>query len=260
MVTLFQTAGIGALLFLDATAVGHFLISAPIVTAPLIGWFLGDITLGLIIGAYLELIWIGLLPVGSRIPPNANVVAVVATASLIMGGANISGGIISPILVWGVFYGVFCGIVAREMKVSLYFLHSHFGHLCDRAAHKGTLARVEGIALSAILLDWIMMFLFLSIAIWSGKMIIGYLTALNWSAFEISSRIALDAFILVGLAVVLDLFSRKTEYWLPLVVSAVAGLVFLSFMKIISAVFILLVLLALCVTTYIAAQMRWRRD
>lgn len=260
MVTLFQTAAVGALLFLDATAVGHFLISAPIVTAPIIGWLLGDITIGLVIGAYLELIWIGLLPVGSRIPPNANVVAVVATASLIMGGATIKGDVISPVLVWGVFYGVFCGIVAREIKVGLYSLHSRFGHFCDRAAHKGKLASVERVALFSILLDWALMFIFFSIAIFLGKIIIRYLTDLNLSSFKISSRIALDAFILVGLAVILDLFSKKTEYWLPLVVSAVAGLVFLSFMKIISAVFVLLVLLAVCVTTFITAQMRWRRD
>jgi mannose/fructose/N-acetylgalactosamine-specific phosphotransferase system component IIC len=71
---------VGGLIGLDRTAAGQFMISQPIVAAPLAGWFLGDATAGLIIGAMLELIWVLDMPVGSFVPANATVSAVTATA------------------------------------------------------------------------------------------------------------------------------------------------------------------------------------
>jgi PTS system mannose-specific IIC component len=71
---------VGGLIGLDRTAAGQFMISQPIVAAPLTGWFLGDATAGLIIGAMLELIWVLDMPVGSFVPANATVSAVTATA------------------------------------------------------------------------------------------------------------------------------------------------------------------------------------
>ncbi|OGW40412.1 MAG: hypothetical protein A2X58_04735 [Nitrospirae bacterium GWC2_56_14] len=71
---------VGGLIGLDRTAAGQFMISQPIVAAPLAGWLLGDATAGLIIGAMLELIWVLDMPIGSFVPANATVSAVTATA------------------------------------------------------------------------------------------------------------------------------------------------------------------------------------
>lgn len=71
---------VGGLIGLDRTAAGQFMISQPIVAAPIAGWLLGDATAGLIIGAMLELIWVLDMPVGSFVPADATVSAVTATA------------------------------------------------------------------------------------------------------------------------------------------------------------------------------------
>jgi mannose/fructose/N-acetylgalactosamine-specific phosphotransferase system component IIC len=71
---------VGGLIGLDRTAAGQFMISQPIVAAPLVGWLLGDATAGLIIGAMLELIWVLDMPVGSFVPADATISAVTATA------------------------------------------------------------------------------------------------------------------------------------------------------------------------------------
>jgi len=71
---------VGGLIGLDRTAAGQFMISQPIVAAPLAGWFLGDVTAGLIIGAMLELIWVLDMPVGGFVPADATVGAITATA------------------------------------------------------------------------------------------------------------------------------------------------------------------------------------
>jgi len=74
----------GGLIGLDRTAAGQFMISQPIVAAPLVGWLLGDASAGLVIGAMLELIWVLDMPVGSFVPADATVSAVTATAVAVL--------------------------------------------------------------------------------------------------------------------------------------------------------------------------------
>src|SRR5574341_702336 len=86
-------ACVGALIGLDRTAAGQFMISQPIVAAPLAGWLLGDVAAGLVIGALLELIWVLELPVGTFVPADSTVAAVSATAIAALG----SGGTVAPL-------------------------------------------------------------------------------------------------------------------------------------------------------------------
>jgi PTS system mannose-specific IIC component len=75
---------------LDRTAAGQFMISRPIVAAPLTGLLLGDSLLGLQVGVLLELLWLGRLPVGAAIPPDDTQVAVGSTV-LAASGAGLAG-------------------------------------------------------------------------------------------------------------------------------------------------------------------------
>ncbi|MDH4101024.1 MAG: PTS sugar transporter subunit IIC, partial [Nitrospirota bacterium] len=83
------------------TAVGQFMISQPIVAAPLVGLALGDVQTGLILGALLELVWISDLPVGKFVPPDSTAAAVIATGMSIIGG-NAQGGVTPAIMLWSV--------------------------------------------------------------------------------------------------------------------------------------------------------------
>ncbi len=73
------TAAVSILAGLDRTAAGQFMVCRPIVAAPLTGWLLGDVSIGLQVGAMLELLWLGRLPVGAAIPPDDSQVAVGCT-------------------------------------------------------------------------------------------------------------------------------------------------------------------------------------
>ncbi|OEU61376.1 MAG: hypothetical protein BA870_03145 [Desulfuromonadales bacterium C00003094] len=73
------TVAVAILCGLDRTAAGQFMICRPIVAAPLTGWLLGEVRIGLQIGAMLELLWLGRLPVGAAIPPDDSQVAVGCT-------------------------------------------------------------------------------------------------------------------------------------------------------------------------------------
>lgn len=79
---------IGGIVDLDSTATWQFMISQPIVAAPLTGLFLGNIfgeaavglKLGLMVGTILQLIWIEQLPLGMNVPPDAALASVLSVA------------------------------------------------------------------------------------------------------------------------------------------------------------------------------------
>lgn len=74
---------------LDRTAAFQSMLSRPIVTAPLTGWLLGDAVTGLQVGAMVELLWLGRLPVGAAIPPDDTQVAVASTVLAVTVGATL---------------------------------------------------------------------------------------------------------------------------------------------------------------------------
>ena len=78
----------GGLIGLDRTAVGQFMVSQPVAAGPLIGWLLGDLRAGLIIGGTLELIWVLDMPVGTFVPADATVTTVAATAIAAIAGGG----------------------------------------------------------------------------------------------------------------------------------------------------------------------------
>jgi fructoselysine and glucoselysine-specific PTS system IID component len=65
---------------------GTTLLSRPLVLGPLVGLVLGDLTQGIIIGATLELIFMGNIKVGAAIPPDVVTGGVLGTAFAIISG------------------------------------------------------------------------------------------------------------------------------------------------------------------------------
>lgn len=93
---------LGGLLALDATSVGQFMVSRPLVAGALTGWLVGDPALGVTVGAILELYLLVSFPTGgSRFPEGATatVVAVASAAGASGAGALPLG--IALGLVWG---------------------------------------------------------------------------------------------------------------------------------------------------------------
>jgi PTS system mannose-specific IIC component len=71
-------------LALDATAVLQLMLSQPVVAGTLAGLIVGEPALGLAIGAVLQLVWLGSLPVGAASFPDASSGAVVAVGTATM--------------------------------------------------------------------------------------------------------------------------------------------------------------------------------
>ena len=80
-------AGIlGGILHMDRTCAFQLLISRPIVVSSIIGAALGDFTIGLKSGMILEILWLGIQPLGTSIPPDDTLIAVAVPAGVIISG------------------------------------------------------------------------------------------------------------------------------------------------------------------------------
>ncbi len=107
---------LGALLALDGTSVGQFMISRPLVAGVLAGWFLGDPMTGLWVGGLLELFYLPTVPSGGGSVPEAGPATVVAVYAGFLGppGAGLALAVCLG-LTWGVL-----GSLIQEKARSFY--------------------------------------------------------------------------------------------------------------------------------------------
>lgn len=85
-------AGLGVWAALDGAAAGQFMICRPFVTAVITGWLLGDPHSGFIVGLFLEVVHLGMIPAGgARLPePGPAAIPAAATAVLVGGPGGLT--------------------------------------------------------------------------------------------------------------------------------------------------------------------------
>ena len=70
----------GALIYLDRTHALQMMISRPVVTGTIIGFLAGNVGMGLLMGAIIELLWIRDIPVGTFVPPDETILTVLVAS------------------------------------------------------------------------------------------------------------------------------------------------------------------------------------
>jgi PTS system mannose-specific IIC component len=104
---------LGGVLSLDRVW-AQFMISRPIVAAPLAGFMLGDPYTGLQAGALLELFWIDKLPIGTIVPPNDFLVAFLVASAAILAGQTV-GHVSRELIAFSVLLFIPCGYWAQRV-------------------------------------------------------------------------------------------------------------------------------------------------
>lgn len=178
---------LGGLLALDATSVGQFMLSRPLVAGALVGWVLGEPSLGVAVGAMLELYLLVSFPTGgSRFPEGATatVVAVASAASSDAAGALPLG--VAVGLVWGQLGGV--SITAmRRWNSKL---------VPDPDAGFENAARVGAVHMRAVFLDFVRGAAVTLSGVLAGRVVVG-----AWARFWAISPSASLGLLLIGGAV-----------------------------------------------------------
>ena len=90
IISIIITVLVGALIWLDRVYVFQFMISRPIVLCFILGLIMGNIYIGLLLGASLELLWLNAPPVGAYLPNDETFCAIVATPAAILAALSLN--------------------------------------------------------------------------------------------------------------------------------------------------------------------------
>jgi fructoselysine and glucoselysine-specific PTS system IIC component len=134
-------AGIG---ILDGRIFGQMMFDRPLVTGVFVGLILGDIKEGIIIGAQLELIWMGIAGIGAATPPDVVTGGILGTAFAIISGSGVEVALALAVPI---------AVLAQTLGVVVRIANTYFAHKADVYAKE---ANFKGLAISM----WIPVFLF----------------------------------------------------------------------------------------------------
>ncbi|MDQ0148600.1 PTS mannose/fructose/sorbose/N-acetylgalactosamine transporter subunit IIC [Eubacterium multiforme] len=142
---------------------GGIMINRPIVLAPLVGLALGDLRAGIIMGATLELVFMGVITIGAATPPDTVTGSVLGTAFAILtgSGAEIALALALPI-----------AMLSQAAKIGVNVLRSSFMPKVMEYAEDGDIKGMERIHWICYIIMLVVMFTiaFISILIGSDAM------------------------------------------------------------------------------------------
>lgn len=150
---------VGGILGITATAVGQFGISRPLVISTVVGWLLGNLPMGLTIGATLELIWMGVAGIGAAVPPNIVVGSLLASSFAIMTGQGVE---------TALAVAVPAAMAAQSLSIFYRTLTIGLMHWAEKQVEKGKVNAVVWANLLGIVLDFLTMAVPLFPAIYFG--------------------------------------------------------------------------------------------
>jgi len=136
-----EVALLGGVICLDRVFL-QAMISRPIVAGPIIGVVLSEPFTGLIIGAFIELLWIDRLPMGLYVPPNDSVASILATAGAILAGREL-GSFPRELVALAILLFLPSGLLARQVDVWIIKTNDK---LFQRAAEYARLGDIKGLA------------------------------------------------------------------------------------------------------------------
>ena len=142
---------------------GTTLLSRPLVLGPLVGLVLGDLSQGVIIGAELELIFMGNIKVGAAIPPDVITGGVLSTAFAILSGKG-------PAIALALAIPI--SILAEMVLSGLFVFRAVFNKQFNRYAEEGNYQKVQRLHVLSGLLKPLLMGLisFLALRLGTGVM------------------------------------------------------------------------------------------
>jgi len=133
---------VGGITAMDTTAGPQWMISRPIVTGAVLGALLGDVSVGILFGTLLELIWIGAIPVGGSELLDINEAGVVATATAVYLVHRY--GMPRPdAVLWTLLYVPLVGLVGLKFTGVVRKWNGYLAHRADGVAQRGDLSRIS---------------------------------------------------------------------------------------------------------------------
>lgn len=192
-----------AFLILENYGYGYWMISRPIFAGPLIGLLLGDVQTGLLVGGSVELMYMGVIPVGGSVPPNAQIAGILSTVFAILNGGNAEVGIALALPI---------GLLAQLLIMLAWNLNIILIHGADKYVQAGDYRKVEKMQLSGLVVFFFVFFIPTFLAIQFGSDFVNNVVAAMPPVLTDGLKIASGILPAVGMAMLLKMMNFK-KYW-----------------------------------------------
>ncbi|PVX41530.1 PTS system N-acetylgalactosamine-specific IIC component [Pasteurella langaaensis DSM 22999] len=135
-------------------------IHRPLITGPVVGLIMGDVQLGLLTGATLELAWLGLVPNAGAQPPDVTMGTIAAVAFAVMTGqsAEVAMGVGMPI-----------AVLMQMLVIGFFALTSFTMGKADRYAEQANANGIDFLLISTISLRSLMYAIVAFITVYFGE-------------------------------------------------------------------------------------------
>lgn len=207
-----------ALTLLENYGYGYWMISRPVVGGAIVGLLMGDLQTGLVVGGSVELMYMGVLPIGGSIPPNAQVAGMISAVFAISSGGNAEIGIALALPI---------GILAQFLTMLIWNVNIFLMHKADKEISLGNVRRVELIHLSGLVTFFLAYFVATFFAIYFGSDFVQKLVDNIPTWLNMGLTVASGILPAVGMAMLLKMMELK-KYWpfflLGFAISAYIGL------------------------------------
>lgn len=140
-----------SLIHLDSLRVGQFMIHRPIVVGPFVGMLLGIPQYGVLTGVVFELIFISLIPVGVKVPPDVTVSTVFAL---------ISYKYINECYILCIILGIIVGILYKHIDIFLRSVNCMVLNWVDNAKNEVLIKRINLLVIYGIITSYFQTVLF----------------------------------------------------------------------------------------------------
>jgi fructoselysine and glucoselysine-specific PTS system IID component len=180
---------------------GTTLLSRPLVLGPLVGLVLGDLNQGVIIGATLELIFMGNIKVGAAIPPDVITGGVLGTAFAIISGKG-------PAIALAIAVPV--SILAEMMISSLFVFRAVINKKFNQYADEGDFNGIQRLHILSGILRPILMGIIILLALQLGATVMKDFLALIPAWVQTGLQVAGNMLPALGFALLMNLMFNKT--------------------------------------------------
>jgi mannose/fructose/N-acetylgalactosamine-specific phosphotransferase system component IIC len=194
---------IGSLLILDTTVLFQFSVSQPLIICTILGFYFGDVPLGMQIGIYLQLLWLSSMPVGATVVPEGNMAALVSAVMIFRYHHDMQ--LFHTVMIMAIIYGLVLSYLGGELVViyrknNIRILHNLIRNLKDEDINSLPLS-----VMSSVILHTVLMFLVILSALSIGDFVFQYVSDFP-AVIEKYARFAVISILGVGTGLLLQVY------------------------------------------------------
>jgi mannose/fructose/sorbose-specific phosphotransferase system IID component len=191
------------LIYLEGYGYGYWLISRPIFGGALLGLIMGDLKTGLIVGGSVELMYMGVLPIGASIPPNAPMAGLVGTALAILSGGK-------PEI--GIALAVPIGVLVQLLIMLAWNINIFLTHKADKYCEEVNIRRFEMTHLSGLIVFFLVGAIPGFLAVYFGSDLVNSFVKTLPVWFMDGLKVTSAVLPAIGMAMLLRMMDLK-KYW-----------------------------------------------